>query len=84
MTTRSAGSTSASRQTTMTGGAVLEACRAVRAELGGAPGVRGDARSIDPTTTYRVQELSLQPDDRLVLLTDGMLERNAAGDANYP
>jgi len=29
----SAGSTSASRQTTMTGGAVLEACRAVRAEL---------------------------------------------------
>jgi xanthine dehydrogenase D subunit len=31
--TGSAGSTSASRQTTMTGGAVLEACRAVRAEL---------------------------------------------------
>jgi CO/xanthine dehydrogenase Mo-binding subunit len=29
----SAGSTSASRQTTMTGGAVLEACRLVRAEL---------------------------------------------------
>ncbi len=29
----SAGSTSASRQTTMTGGAVLEACRAVQAEL---------------------------------------------------
>ncbi|HEY6960272.1 MAG TPA: molybdopterin cofactor-binding domain-containing protein [Gaiellaceae bacterium] len=29
----SAGSTSASRQTTMTGGAVLEACKAVRAEL---------------------------------------------------
>ena len=31
--TGSAGSTSASRQTTMTGGAVLEACRAVLAEL---------------------------------------------------
>ncbi len=31
--TGSAGSTSASRQTTMTGGAVLEACRAVRAQL---------------------------------------------------
>ncbi|MGE5274636.1 MAG: xanthine dehydrogenase family protein molybdopterin-binding subunit [Verrucomicrobiota bacterium] len=32
-TVGSAGSTSASRQTMMTGGAVLEACRAVRAEL---------------------------------------------------
>jgi serine phosphatase RsbU (regulator of sigma subunit) len=36
------------------------------------------AFGIDPTTSYRVQDFSLQPDDRLVLLTDGMLERNAA------
>jgi serine phosphatase RsbU (regulator of sigma subunit) len=36
------------------------------------------AFGIGATTTYRVQDLSLQPDDRLVLLTDGMLERNAA------
>ena len=40
--------------------------------------VADSAFGIDPTTAYRVQELSLQPDDRLVLLTDGMLERNAA------
>lgn len=36
------------------------------------------ALGIDPTTAYRVQDLVLEPDDRLVLLTDGMLERNAA------
>jgi serine phosphatase RsbU (regulator of sigma subunit) len=29
-------------------------------------------------TAYRVQQLSLLPGDRLVLLTDGMLDRNAA------
>ncbi|CAM5259993.1 Serine/threonine-protein phosphatase OS=Streptomyces alboniger OX=132473 GN=CP975_16950 PE=4 SV=1 [Streptomyces alboniger] len=29
-------------------------------------------------TSYRVQELQLRPEDRLVLLTDGMLERGAA------
>jgi serine phosphatase RsbU (regulator of sigma subunit) len=31
-----------------------------------------------PSGTYRVQELSLRAGDRLVFLTDGMLERNAA------
>jgi serine phosphatase RsbU (regulator of sigma subunit) len=31
-----------------------------------------------PSATYRVQELSLRAGDRLVFLTDGMLERNAA------
>jgi serine phosphatase RsbU (regulator of sigma subunit) len=36
------------------------------------------AFGIDPTTAYTVQELTLEPQDRLVLLTDGMLERNAA------
>jgi serine phosphatase RsbU (regulator of sigma subunit) len=36
------------------------------------------AFGIDPTTSYTVQELTLEPQDRLVLLTDGMLERNAA------
>src|SRR5215210_1531599 len=30
---------------------------------------------------YRVQPLSLEPGDRLIFLTDGMLERNAASDA---
>jgi serine phosphatase RsbU (regulator of sigma subunit) len=34
--------------------------------------------SASPSGTYRVQELALQPDDRLVFVTDGMLERNAA------
>lgn len=35
------------------------------------------AFGIDPSTTYRLQEFTLLPGDRLVLLTDGMLERNA-------
>lgn len=35
------------------------------------------AFGIDPATTYRLQEFTLLPGDRLVLLTDGMLERNA-------
>jgi serine phosphatase RsbU (regulator of sigma subunit) len=34
--------------------------------------------SASPSATYRVQELSLRAGDRLVFLTDGMLERNAA------
>ena len=29
-------------------------------------------------TTYREQELQLEPGDRLVVVTDGFLERNAA------
>ena len=37
------------------------------------------ALGIDPTTSYRLQEFTLLPGDRLVLLTDGMLERNAEG-----
>jgi serine phosphatase RsbU (regulator of sigma subunit) len=32
-----------------------------------------------PDTTYRGSPLGLEPGDRLVLVTDGMLERNAAG-----
>jgi serine phosphatase RsbU (regulator of sigma subunit) len=35
------------------------------------------AFGIDPSTAYRLQEFTLLPGDRLVLLTDGMLERNA-------
>ncbi|HVE98487.1 MAG TPA: PP2C family protein-serine/threonine phosphatase [Mycobacteriales bacterium] len=36
------------------------------------------AFGIDANTAYRLQEFSLIPGDRLVLLTDGMFERNAA------
>jgi serine phosphatase RsbU (regulator of sigma subunit) len=32
-----------------------------------------------PETVYRGTHLTLEPEDRLVLVTDGMLERNAAG-----
>jgi serine phosphatase RsbU (regulator of sigma subunit) len=32
-----------------------------------------------PETTYRSTLLALEPGDRVVLVTDGMLERNAAG-----
>jgi len=35
------------------------------------------AFGIDAGTAYRLQEFALLPGDRLVLLTDGMLERNA-------
>ena len=45
----SAGSTSASRQTTMTGGAVLAACREIRAALGG----REPDEPVTRTCTYR-------------------------------
>ncbi len=47
----SAGSTSASRQTTMTGGAVRDACRLVRAELRRRGGVLG-GRPISCTAVY--------------------------------
>jgi serine phosphatase RsbU (regulator of sigma subunit) len=33
---------------------------------------------VEPETVYRLQRFALQPGDRLVLLTDGMLERNSA------
>ena len=36
------------------------------------------AFGVEVNTVYRVQEFTLIPGDRLVLLTDGMLERNAA------
>ena len=45
--------------------------RTVALETGLPFGVTGEAR-------YRVQQLSLEPGDRMLLLTDGMLERNAA------
>ena len=32
-----------------------------------------------PDTTYRTSRLDLEPGDRIVFLTDGMLERNAVG-----
>ncbi|MGZ4338723.1 MAG: molybdopterin cofactor-binding domain-containing protein [Gaiellaceae bacterium] len=54
----SAGSTSASRQTTMTGGAVLAACRAVRAELE----ARGGDLAAGPITCTR--EFHHRPTDR--------------------
>ena len=54
----SAGSTSASRQTTMTGGAVLEACRAVRAELA----ARGGDLTGGPISCTR--EFHHRPTDR--------------------
>ena len=37
------------------------------------------AFGISLQTSYRLQEFALLPGDRLVLLTDGMIERNAAG-----
>jgi CO/xanthine dehydrogenase Mo-binding subunit/aerobic-type carbon monoxide dehydrogenase small subunit (CoxS/CutS family) len=51
----SAGSSSASRQTTMAGGAVLAACRSIRAELGGDEDflARSELPTITRTATYR-------------------------------
>jgi hypothetical protein len=37
----------------------------------------GLSHHASPTYTYRVQSLDMRPGDRLVMLTDGMLERNA-------
>ena len=48
----SAGSSSASRQTTMAGGAVLAACREIRAELERRSARRGDGAPITRTVTY--------------------------------
>ena len=36
-------------------------------------------RGLFPDTTYQSTLLALEPGDRVVLITDGMLERNAAG-----
>jgi serine phosphatase RsbU (regulator of sigma subunit) len=38
---------------------------------------------VDPETIYRVQPLSLKPGDRLVLLSDGVLEATPEGGAAY-
>jgi serine phosphatase RsbU (regulator of sigma subunit) len=38
---------------------------------------------VDPETVYRVQRLSLEPGDRLVLLSDGVLEAAPEGGAAY-
>jgi serine phosphatase RsbU (regulator of sigma subunit) len=38
---------------------------------------------VDPETIYRVQQLHLAPQDRLVLLSDGVLEAAPEGGAAY-
>jgi serine phosphatase RsbU (regulator of sigma subunit) len=38
---------------------------------------------VDPETIYRVQPLQLEPGDRLVLLSDGVLEAAPEGGAAY-